>query len=134
MLLHILEALFTPPARYPDLFPVLNVLVSTPVFGLVWLWSVRRGVEAGWALGGLGSKSASTPKPAKIEANGYDDAATVGSAAGNATASNKQSIGREAGARAISLGYAQGRRRHGHRNDSISSVLSGVNRGEREQN
>ncbi|OSX59916.1 glycosyltransferase family 57 protein [Postia placenta MAD-698-R-SB12] len=118
VLLHILEALFTPPARYPDLFPVLNVLVSTPVFGLVWLWSVRRGVEAGWALGGLGSKSASTPKPAKIEVNGYDDAAT---------ASNKQSIGREAGARAISLGYAQGRRRHGHRNDSISSVLSGVN-------
>lgn len=51
-----------PPARYPDLFPVLNVLISTPVFGLIWLWSIKCGVEVGWALGGWssGSKRSST--------------------------------------------------------------------------
>ena len=42
----------TPPARYPDLFPVLNVLVSASVFGCTWLWSIKRGLEIGWALGG----------------------------------------------------------------------------------
>jgi len=49
-----LELVIQPPARYPDLFPVLNVLVSTPVFGLVWLWSIKSGVEVGWAVVGLG--------------------------------------------------------------------------------
>lgn len=53
--LHVLEMLITPPSRYPDLFPVLNVLISTPVFVLVWLWSIKCTVEVGWALGGLGS-------------------------------------------------------------------------------
>ncbi|KAF9779622.1 glucosyltransferase [Thelephora terrestris] len=52
--LHLLEFFIQPPARYPDLFPVLNVLVSTPVFGLVWLWSIKSGVEVGWAIAGLG--------------------------------------------------------------------------------
>lgn len=49
-----MELVIQPPARYPDLFPVLNVLVSTPVFGLVWLWSIKSGVEVGWAIAGLG--------------------------------------------------------------------------------
>ena len=43
-----------PPSRYPDLFPVLNVLISTPVFVLIWLWSIKCGIEIQWALGGLG--------------------------------------------------------------------------------
>ncbi|TRM64053.1 ALG6, ALG8 glycosyltransferase family-domain-containing protein [Schizophyllum amplum] len=38
--LHILELAFAPPARFPDLYPVLNVLVSTPVFAAAWLWSI----------------------------------------------------------------------------------------------
>ncbi|KAJ7644149.1 glycosyltransferase family 57 protein [Roridomyces roridus] len=50
---HILEFVIQPPARYPDLFPVLNVLISTPVFALVWLWSIKSGVEVSWAVGGL---------------------------------------------------------------------------------
>ncbi|PPR08165.1 hypothetical protein CVT24_012129 [Panaeolus cyanescens] len=61
--LHVLELVMRPPARYPDLFPVLNVLISTPVFGLIWLWSIKCGVEVGWALGGWSSgskKSSST--------------------------------------------------------------------------
>lgn len=47
----------TPPSRYPDLIAVLNVLISTPVFALTWLWSIKRGVEVSWALAGLGSLS-----------------------------------------------------------------------------
>lgn len=37
--------------RYPDLFPVLNVLVATPVLVVLWLWSLRRLVEVGLAAG-----------------------------------------------------------------------------------
>ncbi|KAJ7095852.1 glycosyltransferase family 57 protein [Mycena belliarum] len=55
--LHILELLILPPGRYPDMFAVLNVLISTPVFCLVWLWSIKCGVEMTWALGGLGNVS-----------------------------------------------------------------------------
>lgn len=51
-MLHLAEALITPPARYPDLFPVLNVLVSASIFVSVWLWSIKRGVEISWALSG----------------------------------------------------------------------------------
>lgn len=54
IVLHLLELVIQPPARYPDLFPVLNVLVSAPVFGLVWLWSIKSGIEVGWAVAGLG--------------------------------------------------------------------------------
>lgn len=58
--LHALELIIAPPARYPDLFPVLNVLISTPVFVLIWLWSIKCGVEVAWALGGLSSSSTSS--------------------------------------------------------------------------
>ncbi|WFD34451.1 dolichyl-P-Glc:Man9GlcNAc2-PP-dolichol alpha-1,3-glucosyltransferase [Malassezia cuniculi] len=37
--------------RYPDLFPVLNVLVATPVLAVLWLWSLRRLVEVSLAAG-----------------------------------------------------------------------------------
>lgn len=50
--LHMAETLISPPARYPDLFPVLNVLVSAGVFTSVWLWSIKRGVEIAWTLSG----------------------------------------------------------------------------------
>ncbi|KAG7088380.1 hypothetical protein E1B28_012381 [Marasmius oreades] len=52
--LHLLEMVVTPPERYPDLFAVLNVLISTPIFVLTWLWSIKGCVEVGWAIGGLG--------------------------------------------------------------------------------
>ncbi|PWN34196.1 ALG6, ALG8 glycosyltransferase, partial [Meira miltonrushii] len=38
-------------SRYPDIFPVLNVLLCTPVFGLIWLWSTKRQLEVGFASG-----------------------------------------------------------------------------------
>ncbi|KAI0036435.1 glucosyltransferase [Vararia minispora EC-137] len=50
---HIAELVIPPPSRYPDIYPVLNVLVSTPVFGLTWLWSIKSIIEARWAVGGL---------------------------------------------------------------------------------
>nr|VWO99863.1 Filamentous fungal-specific transmembrane protein [Ganoderma boninense] len=75
---HVAELLIAPPPRFPDIFPVLNVLVSTPVFALVWLWSVKRGVEVSWALGGLGTRTKTSPpqkKPisASASTNGTSD-------------------------------------------------------------
>ncbi|KAI0087799.1 ALG6, ALG8 glycosyltransferase family-domain-containing protein [Irpex rosettiformis] len=60
IVLHTAEAILPPPARLPDLYPVLNVLVCTPVFAFTWLWSIKRGVEVSWALGGLGPASGSS--------------------------------------------------------------------------
>ncbi|KAL1710999.1 glycosyltransferase family 57 protein [Schizophyllum commune] len=54
--LHLLELIVSPPARYPDLFPVLNVLVSTPVFASAWLWSIVSMIRVGWAIGPLGGR------------------------------------------------------------------------------
>lgn len=52
-LLHLMELVFRPPARYPDLFPVLNVLLCTPIFFFTWLWSIKSIIEARWTVGGL---------------------------------------------------------------------------------
>lgn len=54
LVLHTLELLLSPPARYPNLYPVLNVLLCAPVFTLAWGWSILRGVENLWALGAIG--------------------------------------------------------------------------------
>ena len=54
MILHIGESLVIPPPRYPDLYAVLNVLLCAPVFGVCWLWAMRRQVEVGWAISSLG--------------------------------------------------------------------------------
>ncbi|KAJ4482066.1 glucosyltransferase [Lentinula aciculospora] len=51
--LHLLETVITPPTRYPDLYPVLNVLVSTPVFVCLWLWSIKCCIQVSWAITGL---------------------------------------------------------------------------------
>lgn len=37
--------------RYPDIFAVLNVLVSFPAFFILWLWSMKRQIEVGFANG-----------------------------------------------------------------------------------
>ncbi|KIY73549.1 glycosyltransferase family 57 protein [Cylindrobasidium torrendii FP15055 ss-10] len=54
IVLHLLEAVVAVPARYPDLWPVLNVLVSTPVFAALWLWSAAKMYMESWAGGGFG--------------------------------------------------------------------------------
>jgi len=70
--------LVKPPTQYPDIYPVLNVLISTPVFGFAWLWSIKCGVEVGWAMGGLGSGSTSMTKKANTPAE------TIASSSSNA--------------------------------------------------
>ncbi|EJC98153.1 glucosyltransferase [Fomitiporia mediterranea MF3/22] len=62
LLLHTAELLITPPRRYPDIFPVLNVLVCTPVFGMTWLWSIKRSTEVAWGVGGLSVTSSRRAK------------------------------------------------------------------------
>ena len=100
--LHLLELVVTPPARYPDLFPVLNVLVSTPVFGLIWLWSIKRSVEVSWAISGLPGKRGKTERPFSAIP------ATPLSAAFRQSPTLETMRGKP-GVRAMSLGYASGR-------------------------
>ena len=104
ILLHLLEMVVTPPARYPDLFPVLNILVSTPVFGLIWLWSIKRGIQVSWAIAGLpGSRTDSKIKLAKDGAHDSENE--------HASATVRRPVEgtrRDAGMRAMSLGYASG--------------------------
>ncbi|KAF9450577.1 glycosyltransferase family 57 protein [Macrolepiota fuliginosa MF-IS2] len=104
--LHILEMMFTPPARYPDIYPVLNVLVSTPVFVLAWLWSIKCGIEVGWAVGGLGPASGS-------------------SSSGDSGVAGKAVIAGDDGqkeGRGVGLGY--GKRKGGGRHGSLKSRTS----------
>ncbi|KAF4590166.1 Glucosyltransferase-like protein [Pleurotus pulmonarius] len=93
-LLHLAEFILPAPARYPDIFPVLNVLISTPVFILAWLWSIKNGIEVGWALGGLGQARKTT------------STAPATAAASLAEATVKRGV-----TRAASLGFSNGRRR-----------------------
>lgn len=53
-LLLFVETITSPPAHLPDLFVVLNVLLCFGFFGLGWLWSLKRLVEEGWGMVGLG--------------------------------------------------------------------------------
>lgn len=53
-LLHLVEATASPPAHLQDLFVVLNLTLCCGVFGLAWLWGLKRQLQEGWALGGLG--------------------------------------------------------------------------------
>ena len=38
-------------ARYPDIYPVLNVLLTTPCFVVVWIWAMVRQVQVAFANG-----------------------------------------------------------------------------------
>ncbi|KAH0832368.1 glycosyltransferase family 57 protein [Lanmaoa asiatica] len=103
-LLHLLEMVVTPPARYPDLFPVLNVLVSTPVFGLIWLWSIKRGIQVSWAIAGL--PGSGTDSKIKLAKDGAQDSENE-----HVSAIVRRSVGgvrRDTGTRAVSLGYTGG--------------------------
>ncbi|ETW81711.1 glycosyltransferase family 57 protein [Heterobasidion irregulare TC 32-1] len=106
--LHILEFVFLPPARYPDLFPVLNVLISTPIFVLTWLWSMKSLIEARWTVGGLGLGTRSR-RPSMSD-KGHSDVQTPATEDGIAPMISR-GIGREFGLRAQSLGYRSGKRR-----------------------
>jgi alpha-1,3-glucosyltransferase len=114
--LHALEFIVLPPRRYPDLFPVLNVLISTPVFVLVWLWSIKCSIEIGWALRGLPGSSSYPVKPTTDSDRPLTREWTSG------TVDQPDGVRREMGARAMSLGYSQ-RRRGPFRPLSVSSDI-----------
>jgi len=61
LFLHLMELLISPPSRFPDLYPVLNVLLCTPVFGITWLWSIKRSTEVTWGVSALGTPPARKP-------------------------------------------------------------------------
>ncbi|RPD62340.1 glucosyltransferase [Lentinus tigrinus ALCF2SS1-7] len=120
--LHLAELLISPPTRLPDIFPVLNVLISTPVFVLVWLWSIKRAIEVSWALGGLGSRSKVTQKPVSNSstATKLHRFPVEGGADGKAHGSTSDiGLPRASGMRTMSLGFAQGRRRTIPRSGSV---------------
>ncbi|KAF5360802.1 hypothetical protein D9756_004908 [Leucocoprinus leucothites] len=102
--LHLFEMIVNPPARYPDIYPVLNVLISTPVFALAWLWSIKCGFQVGWAVGGLGSSSTSTSsasKGTKASSLAPEEASATSS---SNTAWESVQGSRQGGQRAMSLG------------------------------
>jgi len=117
--LHFLELIFAAPARYPDLFPVLNVLLSAPVFGLIWIWSIKRGVQVGWALGGLGPSAISTPSnsvggggSSYVRQRVMSDATSVGGDIDGMPGQMSPVVGslrRDAGVRTTSMSSTMGR-------------------------
>jgi len=112
--LHILEFLIVPPSRYPDIYAVLNVLVSTPIFVLTWLWSMKSAIEVGWALGGPGPGSAK-PSPAERRPSVGERMPAEGTAGSY----------RQTGGRAVSLGFAESKRRAPYGSSRASSIAAG---------
>ncbi|TKY85634.1 hypothetical protein EX895_005173 [Sporisorium graminicola] len=51
--------------RYPDIYPVLNVLLTTPCFAVVWVWAMVRQVQVAFANGWTVSIGSSKKKRAK---------------------------------------------------------------------
>lgn len=109
-----LELVFPPPGHLPHIYPVLNVLLSTPVFAFTWLWSIKRSVEMSWGLSGLGfhnkprlsTELKSVNGDSTIpEEDGLQSSAGVTTGLGLFTGSN-----RPGGLRTRSLGYGQGKR------------------------
>ena len=97
-----------------------NVLISTPVFGITWLWSIKCGVEVSWALIGLGGKEKETARERRpsIAASDKTDISVV--SAHPAWLSQK-SMRRDAGVRAMTLG-APNSQRGGSRTGSMGGV------------
>ncbi|EMD39848.1 glycosyltransferase family 57 protein [Gelatoporia subvermispora B] len=117
-ILHLLELMITPPSRLPDIYPVLNVLISTPVFVFAWLWSIKRGVEVGWALGGIGASS-SRHADHKISAS-----STVANGPSSTGIKENSDSGIPAGAKPgtrRSLGFADSKRRAPFRTGSVEA-------------
>lgn len=110
ILLHVAEANVPPPARLPDIYPVLNVLISTPVFAFAWLWSIKRGIEVGWALGGLGSFSTSHSKAKPAGEPATLTAEANGVAEGTSTATLLSAKRQSHDFRTRSIGYSDSRR------------------------
>ena len=108
VLLHILEFTYLPPARYPDLFPVPNVLLSTPVFVFTWLWSIKSIIEARWTDGGLSVSGEPKEGEKKSGLRMRFPSESLRSGGVSSAVAPLEGIRnrREGGSRAQSLGYA----------------------------
>ncbi|KAH9080462.1 glucosyltransferase [Lactarius deliciosus] len=113
-LLHLMEIVFRPPARYPDLFPVLNVLLSMPIFFFTWLWSIKSIIEARWTAGGL---SVGGPKDKKTN-SAFPTESPGGVSTALAPVEGVRNR-REGGLRVQSLGYTAGKRQTYSRATSV---------------
>lgn len=112
--LHVLEIFIAPPSRYPDVYPVLNVLICAPVFMCTWLWSWRGGLEVGWALvnPGSGSKTDQIERKPSVGEHTPTEAILTSY--------------RQLGGRTVSLGFGQSKRRKAYGGSSrASSVMGG---------
>jgi len=109
-LLHLLEFAYRPPARYPDLYPVLNVLVSTPVFLFTWLWSIKSIIEAHWTAGGLGVVEPKRERKTSLGIGFPSESLGPAGASSALALPDSARNRRERGSRALSLGYAATRR------------------------
>ena len=99
------------------------------MFVLVWLWSIKRGIEVSWTLGGLGLHSKSTAAPKKQPLSVPSSARTLSFPAdaipGQHADGTARSIAsgavplRSQGMRTMSLGFAQGRQRKLPRSGSV---------------
>ena len=111
--LHSREFAYRPPARYPDLFPVLSVLLSTPVFVFTWLWSIKSIIEARWTAGGLSAGGEPKEKEKKSSLRMRLPSESLGSGGVSSGVAPVEGIRnrREGGWKAQSLGYAYARGR-----------------------
>ncbi|KAF5385698.1 hypothetical protein D9757_005525 [Collybiopsis confluens] len=124
--LHVLEPFVKAPARYPDLFPVLNVLVSTPVFMCIWLWSIKSCIQVSWAITGPSGSGFSV---GDHQIQHRDRAMSVMSDASDLPSSSSTSVARQLrddGTRASSLGYAQMKKKRRTSTHSVSGMSSAV--------
>ncbi|KAF5369312.1 hypothetical protein D9758_002725 [Tetrapyrgos nigripes] len=133
ILLHIFELFFNPPARYPDLFPVLNVLICTPVFFCAWLWSIKCCIEVSWALGGLSSSTSnSNPGSAFRSSSRMGSSSTMSVAEDDTVPTHlREKINElpvnDRRSRTASLGFSEGRKRTRRPSSTASfSRASGV--------
>lgn len=58
---HLMEAFVPPSSRYPDIYPVTNVLLSFSIFSLAWLVASWKLLEMAVGMVGLGDLGSERP-------------------------------------------------------------------------
>lgn len=114
--LHVFEAVVPPPNHLPHIYPVLNVLLSTPVFAFTWLWSIKRSAEVSWGSIGLGTRTDSSDITQSKSFHGHNGAPTEDGDVQDMPRAASTSFGivdsgdRPSNLRTRSLGYSKARR------------------------
>jgi hypothetical protein len=63
---HLMEAFVPPSSRYPDIYPVTNVLLSFSVFSLAWLVASWKLLEMAVGMVGLGDLGSERPVSSSV--------------------------------------------------------------------